>query len=235
MNKERKVYNPCSQDWPGVTRIQSSTLVPAGSSLQCMQCISRTGDICTGIPVSCAPVSDVCISSLVQDEINTSDPDSLPLLQENGPRNVTSHIFIRDCGTSSDCEKNVFLRNPYNRIVTSHRCCQSNLCSPDLPKPILESPPNGLTCPGCLSFTEPMCKGFKAVQCRGSEKQCFSFSSLPGTDNDVTLGMQGCASQTACNIELETGNPILCMSSGSQNVYLSLLTTTIPLWIKLLY
>ncbi|XP_053323530.1 phospholipase A2 inhibitor gamma subunit B-like [Spea bombifrons] len=206
--------------------------VTTGSSLQCMQCTDVAGKTCAGIAVNCAPTSDVCTSTLVQDEIDTSDPESMFLL--DGSRNKTSYMFLRDCGNSSDCNKVVILRTPYNRMVKSTRCCRSNLCTPETPKPIPESAQNGVTCPGCLTVTQDRCEKYKPVSCRGNEQNCFSFSSKPSKGSDVSYALSGCASQSACNMELEIGNQVQC-TSGSEDLYLPLLLVALTTWSHLLY
>ncbi|XP_063306289.1 phospholipase A2 inhibitor NAI-like [Pelobates fuscus] len=206
-------------------------IIPTGFSLQCIQCSDPGGQFCNGIHVNCGPASDVCMSSLIQEEINTSDPNSLNILQIT---RTSSYRYIRDCGTSSDCDKVVILRTPYNRMVTSNRCCRSNLCTPESPRSIPEGSQNGVTCPGCLTFINQECAAYKAVYCRGDEKYCFHFSSKPLKDDNLTFAMKGCATQSACNLELEFLNKVVCTDKG-HGLDLSLLVIATCLGIKLLY
>ncbi|XP_063780826.1 phospholipase A2 inhibitor gamma subunit B-like [Pseudophryne corroboree] len=171
--------------------------------------------------MTCPADCDVCLSTLVQYEMDTSNPESQSLLQSIGPRPPL--VFVRGCGQSAECKDVLILRTPYNRMVTSSTCCKTDLCSSALPTVIPEASNNGLACNGCFQTTS--CLDFTPVYCRGSESRCFSYSNLQLNDN-VSVSMAGCATETACDIDLQQGNLTVCrdgVHSGSRVVPSSLL------------
>ncbi|XP_056408467.1 phospholipase A2 inhibitor gamma subunit B-like [Hyla sarda] len=147
---------------------------------------------------------------------------------------VSPLTFVRGCGYSEGCTDVVVLRTPYSRSVTISRCCKSDLCTPETPTALPEAPKNDLSCPGCFQITPDSCEGYITVQCRGNEVQCFSFNQLQLYDN-ITLAMAGCATKTACNLNLKDDKQKnLCTGgiiSGAGGLYSSLLLLTAALLI----
>ncbi|KAM4689428.1 phospholipase A2 inhibitor gamma subunit B-like [Discoglossus pictus] len=212
------------------------TFITAGNALMCAQCFDDKGNFCQGPAVTCSATSDVCISTLVQNEINTSNPASASVLQQE----KDSYFFERGCGAPKECGLDVIVRTPYNRIVTSRRCCQTDMCAPQTPRPIPESSTNQLTCPGCLSRKSEYCEPDQIVYCRGIETRCYTYS---GKTDNVSISMSGCASLTACDRQLQLGSYLHCTTEGSSmggtcpNSRLSytLLTATFLFLMKILY
>ncbi|XP_077346770.1 phospholipase A2 inhibitor gamma subunit B-like [Lithobates pipiens] len=169
--------------------------IAGGNALKCFECKDLSGNPCVGESVLCHSGSNVCISSLVQYQI---DP-SLPGAQNLG--GVPTWLFMRACGSSDQCSSIITLRTSYTRMVTSNQCCMSDNCSPPKPPVISEQSENGLTCMGCFNVTSDSCQEYKSVKCRGSEQQCFTYSNkhLEGGDS---IAMAGCATQTACDLDL---------------------------------
>ncbi|XP_068094335.1 uncharacterized protein [Hyperolius riggenbachi] len=111
-------------------------LVTGGDTLQCISCTNTSGKDCTGNSVICQYGYDVCMSSLVQYQIDSSYP--------GGVSNFPTRVFMRSCGNSEQCSDLTVLRTPYIRMVTSNKCCSGGNCSPQ--------PPTGsVTMAGCAT------------------------------------------------------------------------------------
>ncbi|KAE8599907.1 hypothetical protein XENTR_v10017394 [Xenopus tropicalis] len=132
------------------------------------------------------------------------------------------YVFLRDCGDPRDCrEPLVLLRTPFNRMVTVRSCCASDLCRVQVPQVIPDGSPNGRTCPGCLTIYSNRCETQIPVLCRDNEINCFTFSSRPqnNSNNEVFLAMSGCASGSACGMEILSDQRIQCVSgAGAWNL-----------------
>ncbi|XP_073399335.1 phospholipase A2 inhibitor PIP-like [Dendrobates tinctorius] len=211
-------------------------LFSGGDALRCIVCRDYSGAVCTGKPETCPPDTNVCLSTLVQYDINSTDGQTQNVLQSIGA--VSPLTYVRDCGYLEKCTEVVVLRTPYSRTVASNSCCKTDLCTPETPTALPESPKNGLTCAGCFQITQDSCHSYESVQCHGNEIQCFSYTNLP-LNNDVSLAMSGCATKTACNLDLEEDQKkTLCTGgiiSGTENVRRSLLLLTAAILIKFLY
>ncbi|XP_072269303.1 phospholipase A2 inhibitor gamma subunit B-like [Pyxicephalus adspersus] len=177
-----------------------------GNALKCYECKDLSGNPCTGESVECQPGSDVCISSLVQYQIDPAYPGTL--------EGVPTWVFMRACGRSDHCSDVIILRTPYTRMVTSNKCCTGNNCMPPRPAVINEESPNGLTCMGCFNLTSASCQENKPVQCRGSESQCFTYSNQILEDNE-SITMAGCATKTACDLDLYDDTKTQCYGGCS--------------------
>ncbi|KAM5157639.1 phospholipase A2 inhibitor PIP-like [Mantella aurantiaca] len=167
--------------------------ITGGNALKCYECKDLSGNPCMGESENCQSGSDVCISSLVQYQIDPSYPGSQNL-------EVPTLVFMRSCGQSNQCSDVVTLRTPYSKMLTSNRCCNSDNCLPPRPAVMVEEPQNGLACVGCFNFTSDSCQDYKPVQCRGSELRCFNYTNqhLDGG----AMALAGCATDTACNLDL---------------------------------
>ncbi|XP_069585123.1 phospholipase A2 inhibitor PIP-like [Ranitomeya imitator] len=202
-------------------------LFSGGDSLRCVVCRNYTGADCSGEPVTCPPDFNVCLSTLVQYDINSTDTQIQNILQSIG--GVSPLTYVRDCGYLEKCTEVVVLRTPYSRTVSINSCCKTDLCTPETPTALPESPKNGLTCAGCFQITHDSCHSYEPVQCHGNEVQCFSYTHLP-LNNDATLAISGCATNTACNLELEEDKKTtLCTGgiiSGAENAHHSVLLLT---------
>ncbi|XP_040288753.1 phospholipase A2 inhibitor and Ly6/PLAUR domain-containing protein-like [Bufo bufo] len=204
-------------------------LVVSGDTLHCTECTDFSGRFCSGESVTCPIDSNVCMSSLVQYEINSTSPQIQTILQYIGT--ISPLTFVRGCGYSEDCTEVVVLRTPDSKIVTRSVCCNSDLCTPDTPAGFPEAPKNNITCPGCLQVNRGSCQDYLPVQCRGKEDHCFSYTLQ--LNNNVTITMAGCATRTACNLDLqEDRRKTICTAgimNGAGSVYSSLLLLTATL------
>ncbi|KAG8538055.1 hypothetical protein GDO81_023373 [Engystomops pustulosus] len=59
-------------------------LVSAGDALRCIDCVDLSGRFCSGSPQTCPADQDVCLSTLVQYEINSTNPKIQNILQSIG-------------------------------------------------------------------------------------------------------------------------------------------------------
>ncbi|XP_075703750.1 uncharacterized protein LOC142696304 [Rhinoderma darwinii] len=159
-------------------------LISAGEALRCIDCKDFSGKLCSGASVTCPAATDICLSTLVQYEINSTNPQIQNVLQSI--RAVSPLTLVRGCGYLEECTEVIVLRTSYSRTVTSNRCCKSDLCTPETPTALSEAPKNTLTCPGCFQLTPDSCQDYKPVQCRGDEVQCFSYTKLHLYDNAST-------------------------------------------------
>ncbi|XP_075437145.1 phospholipase A2 inhibitor gamma subunit B-like isoform X2 [Ascaphus truei] len=224
-----------------------SAFITAGISLKCTKCVDYQGKLCTGEVITCNQTNDVCISSFVQNEIDTANPASALHLQGKDNQTPIPSVLVRECGSPSDCEEVIILRTPYNRLVISNKCCTSDLCNPGIPPSIPEGSWNGRSCPGCLSVTSNVCAVTETVSCRGTENYCFSFSLNPQISKKDTLSMSGCTTVSACgyvygantvmcsSTSISTRDPSNILTSGSSHLHLTMLSFTVPLIRKLLY
>ncbi|XP_073532910.1 phospholipase A2 inhibitor PIP-like [Phyllobates terribilis] len=211
-------------------------LFSAGDAIRCIICRDYSGGVCTGDPMTCPSDSNVCLSTLVQYDINSTDPQPQNVLQSIGA--VSPLTYVRDCGYLEKCTEVVILRTPYSRTVAINSCCKTDLCTPEPPTALPETLKNGLTCAGCFQITPDTCQSYEPVQCRGNEVKCFSYTNLP-LNNNVTLAISGCATKTACNLELEEDKrQTLCtggLFSGTESVHSSVLLFPAAILLKSMY
>ncbi|XP_018427863.1 PREDICTED: phospholipase A2 inhibitor subunit gamma B-like [Nanorana parkeri] len=173
--------------------------ITRGNSLKCLECKDLSGDSCVGESVICQSGSNVCISSLVHYQ------------------KVPTWVFMRFCGNSEQCPEVVTLRTPYSRMVTSNKCCMGDNCTPSRPPVIAEEAKNGLICKGCFNATSDTCQEHKSVECRGTERQCFTYYNRY-LEGNRSIAMEGCATKTACALDLNNdGKETMCYGESYAN------------------
>ncbi|XP_054854697.1 phospholipase A2 inhibitor and Ly6/PLAUR domain-containing protein-like [Eublepharis macularius] len=169
-----------------------------GSSLQCQTCYSLNGN-CTGPIRECNPEFDACGSLVVETKTSAK----------------TEKTIKKVCTTRSKCIPGVIfmdLENEYQESGNSI-CCTTDGCNTaTLTVPTRNRTLNGLRCPFCYAKRPDTCQE-EAINCRGSETQCFTRGAgghTITTINSVTtvtyeITQKGCATESFCANAAETG------------------------------
>ncbi|XP_066462626.1 uncharacterized protein [Eleutherodactylus coqui] len=164
-------------------------LLQTGYSLSCIQCVEATDAPCSGTADVCAPSEDACISKYALTSIGGIQ---------------ISKLFVRGCGTRSQCSISGSLSIPLSRMVASTTCCYTDRCMPS--RPILPPAPtnlNGVVCKTCQGLQDYPCESDEYINCVGNETKCISQF---GTTSGAKTALRGCSSPDLCKNPHEEGS-----------------------------
>ncbi|XP_071969201.1 phospholipase A2 inhibitor NAI-like [Engystomops pustulosus] len=160
-------------------------LVGTGNALSCTSCQS----LVTGQPT--------CTNSLtVQCAANEQCSTAYRKTVSGG---AVSYDVIRGCSPSEKCNKVGSLTYSGNKMTLGLGCCNTDLCTPDLPQlPTESSSSNGVQCGTCSSVASTTCNPTANIACSGNEKRCVAYTQ---TGTGTAIVYQGCGTQSLCDLQ----------------------------------
>ncbi|XP_063293219.1 phospholipase A2 inhibitor and Ly6/PLAUR domain-containing protein-like [Pelobates fuscus] len=176
-----------------------STLVAAGHSLSCTQCLVLNGTSCTGDSITCPSGNYFCSSSITANNVVSGYTAS----------------FTRTCSPAAQCNQTGSITFLYGTILVGTSCCGTDNCTPATPTlPTSNSTSNGLTCQNCFSYS-PDCYTGTTLACTGAENKCLRLSETISGNLALTQGLRGCATSSMCDV---LGTQTLSASGYNVNI-----------------
>ncbi|OCT73521.1 urokinase plasminogen activator surface receptor [Xenopus laevis] len=158
-----------------------SALVSTGYSLSCIECSAYNSASCSGPSVPCA--SGLCASSFIQ---------------ESSPVGSIMQIK-RFCAAKTQCGETGSATYGYVRRHMINSCCDTDDCTPEVPKFVRDYKPNGFRCTNCFPPNSEECDPAKRIGCSGGEDKCFiHLFQHNGIDTEFAFRIGGCATESMC-------------------------------------
>ncbi|XP_069804397.1 uncharacterized protein [Dendropsophus ebraccatus] len=100
------------------------------------------------------------------------------VVQQRSEKIPDGFLYLRHCGTSSQCDLIESLTTPTYNIRYSTKCCTTDACLPTVPVLSKEKKDNknGVICPACHSTKDKLCTPKRSMECTGDETHCIYFN-----------------------------------------------------------
>ncbi|XP_053308220.1 phospholipase A2 inhibitor gamma subunit B-like [Spea bombifrons] len=154
-------------------------------SLECTRCTDYSGEGCSQTTSACPANTNTCVFTYSELRI----------------ANQVVPLTTKTCGNDNECNQiSRMTLAEDTSFLRSSTCCNSDNCTSPTPiLPVLDTTPNGFSCPACYLINSTSCQSTGTIACRGDETRCIRMSINGGAT--FSLAFQGCSSANICSMQ----------------------------------